>query len=123
MRLIHHAGVCRSCFSSILVYGSLDTAAQCLQTLHNPEGCPVLCLKHSSGALFAGLQSGVVIVYGRNQNGEALPRLGGVGGIFVAEMWLMSTLQRRFWLVPKKARSGGNVRGPTLQPDIPSFFL
>uniref|UniRef100_H2MRT1 Rho guanine nucleotide exchange factor 10 like n=1 Tax=Oryzias latipes TaxID=8090 RepID=H2MRT1_ORYLA len=52
----------------ILVYGSLDTAAQCLLTLHNPEGCPVLCLKHSSGALFAGLQSGVVIVYGRNQN-------------------------------------------------------
>uniref|UniRef100_A0A8C8DWJ1 Rho guanine nucleotide exchange factor (GEF) 10-like a n=1 Tax=Oryzias sinensis TaxID=183150 RepID=A0A8C8DWJ1_9TELE len=56
----------------ILVYGSLDTAAQCLLTLHNPGGCPVLCLKHSSGALFAGLQSGVVIVYGRNQNGEDL---------------------------------------------------
>ncbi|XP_024125969.1 rho guanine nucleotide exchange factor 10-like protein isoform X2 [Oryzias melastigma] len=52
----------------ILVYGSLDTAAQCLLTLHSPEGRPVLCLKHASGSLFAGLQSGVVIVYGRNQD-------------------------------------------------------
>uniref|UniRef100_A0AAQ5XGU9 DH domain-containing protein n=1 Tax=Amphiprion ocellaris TaxID=80972 RepID=A0AAQ5XGU9_AMPOC len=39
----------------ILVYGSVDTAAQCLLTLRNPEGCPVLCLKHSSRFLFAGL--------------------------------------------------------------------
>uniref|UniRef100_A0A8D0AE56 Rho guanine nucleotide exchange factor 10 like n=1 Tax=Sander lucioperca TaxID=283035 RepID=A0A8D0AE56_SANLU len=50
----------------ILVYGSVDTAAQCLLTLHNPEGCPVLCLKHSSRFLFAGLRNGTMMVYGRN---------------------------------------------------------
>uniref|UniRef100_A0A1A8GQ38 Chromodomain helicase DNA binding protein 5 n=1 Tax=Nothobranchius korthausae TaxID=1143690 RepID=A0A1A8GQ38_9TELE len=49
----------------ILVYGSVDSAAQCLLTLHSPEGCPVLCLKHSSRFLFAGLQNGTVTVYGR----------------------------------------------------------
>ncbi|XP_047203155.1 rho guanine nucleotide exchange factor 10-like protein isoform X4 [Girardinichthys multiradiatus] len=54
----------------ILVYGSVDTAAQCLLTLHNPEGCPVLCLKHSSRFLFAGLQNGTVMVYGRNSNDD-----------------------------------------------------
>ncbi|KAM6927256.1 rho guanine nucleotide exchange factor 10-like protein [Xenentodon cancila] len=54
----------------VLVYGSLDTAAQCLLTLHNPEGCPVLCLKHSSRFLFAGLRNGSVIVYGRNNSDE-----------------------------------------------------
>uniref|UniRef100_A0A665XD24 DH domain-containing protein n=1 Tax=Echeneis naucrates TaxID=173247 RepID=A0A665XD24_ECHNA len=47
----------------ILIYGSVDTAAQCLLTLHNPEGCPVLCLKHSSRFLFAGLRNGTVMVY------------------------------------------------------------
>ncbi|XP_075881203.1 rho guanine nucleotide exchange factor 10-like protein isoform X2 [Nelusetta ayraudi] len=50
----------------ILVYGSVDTAAQCLLTLHNPEGCPVLCLKHSPCYLFAGLRNGTVLVYGRS---------------------------------------------------------
>ncbi|KAM4741361.1 rho guanine nucleotide exchange factor 10-like protein isoform 3-T3 [Anableps anableps] len=54
----------------ILVYGSADTAAQCLLTLHNPEGCPVLCLKHSSRFLFAGLRNGTVMVYGRNNNDD-----------------------------------------------------
>ncbi|GLD67265.1 rho guanine nucleotide exchange factor 10-like protein isoform X1, partial [Lates japonicus] len=52
----------------ILVYGSVDTAAQCLLTLHNPEGCPVLCLKHSSRFLFAGLRNGTMMVYGRNNS-------------------------------------------------------
>ncbi|XP_044037919.1 rho guanine nucleotide exchange factor 10-like protein isoform X1 [Siniperca chuatsi] len=54
----------------ILVYGSVDTAAQCLLTLHNPEGCPVLCLKHSSRFLFAGLRNGTMMVYGRSNNDE-----------------------------------------------------
>ncbi|XP_076003314.1 rho guanine nucleotide exchange factor 10-like protein isoform X2 [Genypterus blacodes] len=55
---------------SILVYGSVDTAAQCLLTLRNPEGCPVLCLKHSSRFLFAGLRNGNMMVYGRNNNSD-----------------------------------------------------
>uniref|UniRef100_A0A3Q2NTV0 Rho guanine nucleotide exchange factor 10 like n=1 Tax=Fundulus heteroclitus TaxID=8078 RepID=A0A3Q2NTV0_FUNHE len=54
----------------ILVYGSADTTAQCLLTLRNPEGCPVLCLKHSSRFLFAGLRNGTVVVYGRNNNDD-----------------------------------------------------
>ncbi|XP_036007230.1 rho guanine nucleotide exchange factor 10-like protein isoform X1 [Fundulus heteroclitus] len=54
----------------ILVYGSADTTAQCLLTLRNPEGCPVLCLKHSSRFLFAGLRNGTVMVYGRNNNDD-----------------------------------------------------
>uniref|UniRef100_A0A8C5DFR8 DH domain-containing protein n=1 Tax=Gouania willdenowi TaxID=441366 RepID=A0A8C5DFR8_GOUWI len=52
----------------ILVYGSVDTAVQCLLTLTNPEGCPVLCLRHSSRFLFAGLRNGTVMVYGRNND-------------------------------------------------------
>ncbi|KAK0139574.1 Rho guanine nucleotide exchange factor 10-like protein [Merluccius polli] len=54
---------------SIMVYGSVDTAAQCLLTLHHPEGCPVLCIKHSSRFLFAGLRNGSVVVYGRTDGG------------------------------------------------------
>ncbi|KAI1892503.1 hypothetical protein AGOR_G00134270 [Albula goreensis] len=56
---------------SILVYGSVDTAAQCLLTFRNPEGCPVLCLKHSANFLFAGLRDGTVMVYSR-KDGEEL---------------------------------------------------
>ncbi|KAM3621676.1 uncharacterized protein V6R79_014380 [Siganus canaliculatus] len=55
---------------SILVYGSVDTAAQCLLTLRNPEGCPVLCLKHSPRFLFAGLRNGTMMVYGRSNSGD-----------------------------------------------------
>ncbi|KAM9759832.1 rho guanine nucleotide exchange factor 10-like protein isoform 2-T2 [Menidia menidia] len=54
----------------ILVYGSVDTAAQCFLTLHNPEGSPVLCLKHSSHFLFAGLRNGTVMVYRRNNSDD-----------------------------------------------------
>uniref|UniRef100_A0A673K9V9 Rho guanine nucleotide exchange factor 10-like protein n=1 Tax=Sinocyclocheilus rhinocerous TaxID=307959 RepID=A0A673K9V9_9TELE len=54
---------------NILVYGSVDTAAQCLLTFCNPEGCPVLCLKHSANFLFAGLSNGKVAVYNR-KSGE-----------------------------------------------------
>ncbi|XP_067302428.1 rho guanine nucleotide exchange factor 10-like protein isoform X5 [Pseudorasbora parva] len=50
---------------NILVYGSVDTSAQCLLTFCNPEGCPVLCLKHSANFLFAGLSNGKVAVYNR----------------------------------------------------------
>ncbi|XP_031727608.1 rho guanine nucleotide exchange factor 10-like protein isoform X1 [Anarrhichthys ocellatus] len=54
----------------VLVYGSVDTAAQCLLTLRNPEGCPVLCLKHSARFLFAGLRNGSLMVYGRSNNDD-----------------------------------------------------
>ncbi|XP_069567386.1 rho guanine nucleotide exchange factor 10-like protein isoform X1 [Brachyistius frenatus] len=54
----------------VLVYGSVDTAAQCLLTLHNPEGCPVLCLKHSARFLFAGLRNGTLMVYGRSDSDD-----------------------------------------------------
>lgn len=75
MTLIYHVGLCCFYSSSILVYGSVDTAAQCLLTLRNPEGCPVLCLKHSSRFLFAGLRNGTVMVYGRSNSGKVPPRL------------------------------------------------
>ncbi|XP_063070906.1 rho guanine nucleotide exchange factor 10-like protein isoform X2 [Engraulis encrasicolus] len=55
---------------SILVYGSVDTAAQCLLTFRNPVGSPVLCLKHSASFLFAGLRDGTVLVYQRQNGGE-----------------------------------------------------
>ncbi|XP_041744356.2 rho guanine nucleotide exchange factor 10-like protein isoform X1 [Coregonus clupeaformis] len=55
---------------SILVYGSVDTAAQCLLTMRNPQHCPVLCLKHSINFLFAGLRDGTMMVYGRSNGGE-----------------------------------------------------
>ncbi|XP_076123415.1 rho guanine nucleotide exchange factor 10-like protein isoform X2 [Alosa pseudoharengus] len=55
---------------SILVYGSVDTAAQCLLTFRTPVGCPVLCLKHSANCLFAGLRDGTVLVYQRHNGGE-----------------------------------------------------
>ncbi|XP_034442321.1 rho guanine nucleotide exchange factor 10-like protein isoform X4 [Hippoglossus hippoglossus] len=54
----------------ILVYGSVDTAAQCLLTLRNPEGCPVLCLKQSARFLFAGLRDGTMMVYGRSNSDD-----------------------------------------------------
>ncbi|XP_072308272.1 rho guanine nucleotide exchange factor 10-like protein isoform X3 [Eucyclogobius newberryi] len=54
----------------VLVYGSVDTAAQCVLTLHNPEGCPVLCLKHSPQFLFAGLRNSTIMVYRRNHSDE-----------------------------------------------------
>lgn len=60
------------CFSSIVVYGSVDTAAQCLLTLRDPEGSAVLCLKHSAHHLFAGLHNGTVMVYARSNGGKRL---------------------------------------------------
>lgn len=56
---------------SILFYGSMDTTAQCLVTLRNPEGCPILCLKHSGNFLFAGLRDGTLMVYGRHHGGTS----------------------------------------------------
>ncbi|XP_042348552.1 rho guanine nucleotide exchange factor 10-like protein [Plectropomus leopardus] len=50
---------------SIYVYSSVDTAAECLLTLMNPDSCPVLGLKHSLSFLFAGLANGKVAVYHR----------------------------------------------------------
>ncbi|AWP02195.1 putative rho guanine nucleotide exchange factor 10-like protein [Scophthalmus maximus] len=54
----------------VLVYGSVDTAAQCLQTLPDPDGCPVLCLKHSSSFLFAGLRNGTLRFYERRNSDD-----------------------------------------------------
>ncbi|XP_061543054.1 rho guanine nucleotide exchange factor 10-like protein isoform X1 [Phycodurus eques] len=54
----------------VLVYGSVDTAAQCLLTLSNPQGCPVLCLKHSPCFLFAGLRDGSLMVYGKKNSDD-----------------------------------------------------
>ncbi|XP_068171124.1 rho guanine nucleotide exchange factor 10-like protein isoform X2 [Antennarius striatus] len=54
----------------VLVYSCVDAAAQCLVILQNPEGCPVLCLKHSSHFLFAGLGNGTLMVYGIGKNGD-----------------------------------------------------
>lgn len=70
MEPIYHNGLYFLCFSSIVVYGSVDTAALSLLTLRNPEGSPVLCLKHSSHNLFAALQNGTVMVYTRSNNGK-----------------------------------------------------
>ncbi|XP_060766351.1 rho guanine nucleotide exchange factor 10-like protein [Neoarius graeffei] len=55
---------------SILVYGSMDTSAQCLLDLRNMMGSPVLCLKHASNFLFAGLRDGTLLIYERPPGGE-----------------------------------------------------
>ncbi|NXW53561.1 ARGAL protein, partial [Eurystomus gularis] len=54
---------------SIVVYGSVDTGTQCLLTCKSPGMQPVLCLRHSSEFLFAGLQDGTVAAYPRNNGG------------------------------------------------------
>ncbi|XP_042743627.1 rho guanine nucleotide exchange factor 10-like protein isoform X5 [Lagopus leucura] len=54
---------------SIAVYSSVDTGTQCLLTCKSPGMQPVLCLKHSSEHLFAGLQDGTVAAYPRNNVG------------------------------------------------------
>uniref|UniRef100_A0A3P9MQX5 DH domain-containing protein n=1 Tax=Oryzias latipes TaxID=8090 RepID=A0A3P9MQX5_ORYLA len=55
---------------SIHVHSSVDTAVETLQTLVNPDSCPVLCLKHSTSFLFAGLANGKVAVFQRAAGGE-----------------------------------------------------
>nr|XP_033777326.1 rho guanine nucleotide exchange factor 10-like protein isoform X2 [Geotrypetes seraphini] len=54
---------------SIVVYGSVDTGTQCLQTFKTPGCQPVLCLGHSAHFLFAGLQDGVVAGCSQNPGG------------------------------------------------------
>ncbi|XP_077459097.1 rho guanine nucleotide exchange factor 10-like protein isoform X1 [Stigmatopora argus] len=67
----HGAAVCVGLDDGrILVYGSVDAAARCLLTLSNPQGCPVLCLKHSPGFLFAGLRDGTLMLYGRKDGDD-----------------------------------------------------
>ncbi|XP_018581386.2 rho guanine nucleotide exchange factor 10-like protein isoform X2 [Scleropages formosus] len=62
--------ICVGCHDGrILVFSGVDTTAQCLLTFTNPHGCPVLCLKHSSRFLFAGLRDGTVLMFTR-KNGE-----------------------------------------------------
>ncbi|RXN34051.1 rho guanine nucleotide exchange factor 10 isoform X1 [Labeo rohita] len=67
---LYHISTEMDSYIHILVYGSMDTAAQCLVTLRNPEGCPVLCLKHCRNFLFAGLRDGTLMVYERRSGGE-----------------------------------------------------
>ncbi|KAM9443496.1 rho guanine nucleotide exchange factor 10-like protein isoform 2-T4 [Clarias gariepinus] len=55
---------------SILVYGSMDTSSQCVLDLRNATGSPVLCLKHRSNFLFAGLHDGTLLIYRRAPEGE-----------------------------------------------------
>ncbi|NXH18023.1 ARGAL protein, partial [Bucco capensis] len=57
---------------SIVVYGSVDTGTQCLLSCKSPGMQPVLCLRHSSEYLFAGLQDGTVAAYPRSK-GEDIP--------------------------------------------------
>lgn len=68
---------CSSCSCifpiSIAVYSSVDTGTQCLLTCKSPGLQPVLCLKHSSEHLFAGLQDGTVAAYPRNNGKESNP--------------------------------------------------
>ncbi|XP_066526655.1 rho guanine nucleotide exchange factor 10-like protein isoform X2 [Hoplias malabaricus] len=54
---------------SVLVYGSMDTSAQCLLTIRNDVGCPVLSLTHTANFLFAGLRDGTLLVYERQAGG------------------------------------------------------
>lgn len=62
-------------FHSILVYGSMDTSAQCLLDLRNTMGSPVLSLKHASNFLFAGLWNGTLLIYERPPGGTCYIRL------------------------------------------------
>ncbi|KAL7843417.1 hypothetical protein AOLI_G00249290 [Acnodon oligacanthus] len=59
---------------SVLVYGSMDTSAQCLLTIRNDTGCPVLCLKHTANFLFAGLRDGTLLIYERHTGGKSYIR-------------------------------------------------
>ncbi|XP_046896968.1 rho guanine nucleotide exchange factor 10-like protein isoform X3 [Hypomesus transpacificus] len=83
---------------NILVYSSVDTAAQCLLTLANSEGCPVLCLKHSASFLFAGLANGKVLVY-KQKSGESLwdPELYRLITVGLAPVRTLLTLQDSVW--------------------------
>ncbi|KAM4703509.1 rho guanine nucleotide exchange factor 10-like protein [Rhinophrynus dorsalis] len=54
---------------SILVYGNVDTGTPCLMAVQSPGLQPVLCLRHSSNFLCAGLQDGTVALYPYTQGG------------------------------------------------------
>uniref|UniRef100_A0A4W3GJ12 Rho guanine nucleotide exchange factor 10 like n=1 Tax=Callorhinchus milii TaxID=7868 RepID=A0A4W3GJ12_CALMI len=55
---------------SVLGYGSVDMAAQCVFTCKSPGEVPVACLKHLLNFLFAGLQDGTMLIYSRTQEGS-----------------------------------------------------
>ncbi|XP_042334406.1 rho guanine nucleotide exchange factor 10-like protein isoform X11 [Sceloporus undulatus] len=92
---------------SILVYGSVDTGTQCLLTAKSPGLQPVLCLKHSSDYLFAGLQDGTVAAYARSNaagglwDAEAQPTCLTVG---LAPVRTLLTLDDALW-----ASSGNQI--------------
>nr|XP_020637761.1 rho guanine nucleotide exchange factor 10-like protein isoform X6 [Pogona vitticeps] len=85
---------------SILVYGSVDTGTQCLLTGKSPGLQPVLCLKHNTDYLFAGLQSGTIAAYARNNatgglwDAEAEPTCLAVG---LAPVRTLLTLDDALW--------------------------
>ncbi|XP_032087497.1 rho guanine nucleotide exchange factor 10-like protein isoform X2 [Thamnophis elegans] len=83
---------------SILAYSSLDTGAQCLLTSRTPGAHPVLCLKHNTDYLFAGLQNGTVAVYARINGGlwdaDVEPTILAVG---LAPVRTLLTLDDAVW--------------------------
>ncbi|XP_069775092.1 rho guanine nucleotide exchange factor 10-like protein isoform X2 [Narcine bancroftii] len=55
---------------SVVGYGGVDMATQCLFTFKSPGEMPVVCLKHLLDVLFAGLENGTVAVYTRAAEGN-----------------------------------------------------
>ncbi|XP_067826705.1 rho guanine nucleotide exchange factor 10-like protein isoform X2 [Heptranchias perlo] len=67
---------------SVVGYGSVDMATQCLFTFKSPGEVPVVRLKHLLNVLFAGLQDGTVAIYTRTYEGNwewDAPRLVKIG--------------------------------------------
>ncbi|XP_043917752.1 rho guanine nucleotide exchange factor 10-like protein isoform X2 [Protopterus annectens] len=67
---------------SIIIYGSVGTATQCLFMFVSPERQPVLCLKYTPSYFFAGYQDGTVAIYMRKKEGwwdEKFPRCLKIG--------------------------------------------
>ncbi|XP_062889348.1 rho guanine nucleotide exchange factor 10-like protein isoform X1 [Mobula hypostoma] len=55
---------------SVVGYGGIDMATQCLFTFKSPAEMPVVRLKHLLDVLFAGLQDGTVAVYTKTAEGS-----------------------------------------------------
>uniref|UniRef100_UPI00398F8204 rho guanine nucleotide exchange factor 10-like protein n=1 Tax=Pristiophorus japonicus TaxID=55135 RepID=UPI00398F8204 len=67
---------------SVVGYGSVDMATQCMFIFKSPGEVPVMCLKHLLNVLFAGLQDGTIAIYTRTNEGNwewDTPRLVKVG--------------------------------------------
>ncbi|XP_030078163.1 rho guanine nucleotide exchange factor 10-like protein isoform X3 [Microcaecilia unicolor] len=82
---------------SILVYGSVDTGTQCLQTFKSPGSQPVLCLGHSAQFLFAGLQDGVVAAFTQNPGGLWDPESPLSTKVGAGPVWTLLVLDDCVW--------------------------